>query len=155
MITECYIKGRYDNKVGKCAVVIVEAGAVIHQVAWKVPSQWKYDGNVISADQFNCEILAATYAMQWCVNNKKTLVNIYANTNTCTKWYGRAEFPETRAAAAKAYTDVVTRFYECADAVDGTAELHDRICAEWIPKDCDEAKYAEFNHLLNEIAESA
>ena len=96
MITECYIKGRCDNGVGKCAVVIKEGGSIVHQVAWKVPDTWPYGGEIIEADQFNCEILAATYAMQWCTQHVKPLVNLYSNLNTCQKWYLRGEFPESR-----------------------------------------------------------
>lgn len=102
MITNCYIKGRFDFGVGKCAVVIVddvkpnEPQPILHQVAWKVPSEWEYNGEVIKADQQNCEILAATYAVQWCRNNGKKAINIYANTTTAEKWYYRDDFPESR-----------------------------------------------------------
>lgn len=153
MITECFIKGRYDYGVGKCAVVIVEEGKVIHQVAWKVPDSWQYGGETIEADQFNCEILAATYAVKWCTDNKKKLINIYSNLNTCGKWYHRQEFPETRQAAAKAYNDVVAEYYKWLDELEGN-HVREGIYAEWIPKDCDEAKYAEFNYLMNDLAEN-
>ena len=154
MITECYIKGRHDFGVGKCAVVIVEEGNVIHQVAWKVPESWQYNGETIEADQYNCEILAATYALRWCKDNKKPLVNIYSNLNTCQKWYLRCEFPGTRNAAAQMYLDALDEYKKALDDNEGN-EVIDRIYAEWVPKDTDEAKYAEFNFLLNEIAEKA
>ena len=152
-VTECYIKGRYDFGVGKCAVVIVEGGKVIHQVAWKVPDSWDYKGETIKADQYNCEILAATFALQWCALRLKPLVNIYSNLNTCQKWYLRRDFPESRNASAKMYTDASDGYKASLDEHEGN-EVAERVYAEWIPKDCDEAKYAEFNYLLNQIAEN-
>ena len=125
MITECYIKGRFDYGVGKCAVVITEdvprdqEKKVLHQVAWKTPEQWQYGGETIVADQFNCEILAATYALQWCIENDKKLVNIYANTKTCQKWYFRGEFPEARKVMGKAYLDMVDSYQSKVDEMEG------------------------------------
>lgn len=158
MITECYIKGRFDYGVGKCAVVITEdvprdqEKVVLHQVAWRVPESWEYKGETIEADQFNCEILAATYALTWCLKHEKQLVNLYFNTTTCQKWYMRHEFPESRKAAAKAYLDVEHEYnYRPTDFQEGG--LSDRIYVEWIKKDTTDEKYAYFNDLVNMICE--
>ena len=158
MITECYIKGRYDYGVGKCAVVITEdvprdqEKTVLHQVAWRVPESWQYGGETIEADQFNCEILAATYALTWCLKHEKQLVNLYFNTTTCQKWYMRHEFPESRKAAAKAYLDMLAAYEKAMNEHDGQ-EVIDRIYVEWIKKDTTDEKYAYFNDLVNMICE--
>jgi len=153
MITGCYVKGCFDFGIGKCAVVIVddvkpnEPQPILHQVAWKVPSEWEYNGEVIKADQQNCEILAATYAVQWCMQNHKGLVNIYTNTTTCEKWYYRQEFPECRA-LGKAYADMVDAYYKELDSFSGRAE-EGRIYAEYMPKNSENT----FNRLVNELVE--
>ena len=147
MITECYIKGRFDYGVGKCAVVIAENGEVVHQRGWKVTNQWWYDGQLVEADQFNCEILAATYALKWCFENDRKLVNIYANTTTCQKWYFRGEFPEARKVMGKAYLDMVDSYQSKVDEMEGHAE-RDAVFADYIPKKSDNA----FNALVNELA---
>ena len=152
MITDCYIKGRFDNGVGKCAVVIAEGVPkseemkVLHQVAWIVPAQWEYKGKVIVADQYNCEILAATYALQWCMEHDKQLVNIYANTATAQSWYCLQRFPEGRVMGA-CYSDMVLKYYEHMNAKDGK-EMKERLYADYIPKKDEN----EFNVLVNEIA---
>ena len=152
MITDCYIKGRFDNGVGKCAVVIAEGvpkseeRKVLHQVAWIVPAQWEYKGKVIVADQYNCEILAATYALQWCMEHDKQLVNIYANTTTAQSWYCLQRFPEGRVMGA-CYSDMVLKYYEHMNAKDGK-EMKERLYADYIPKKDEN----EFNVLVNEIA---
>ena len=159
MITECYIKGRFDYGVGKCAVVITEdvpkgeEKKVLHQVAWRVPESWEYNGETIVADQFNCEILAATYALQRCTLHVKPLVNLYSNLNTAQKWYLRLDFPESRQAAAKMFVDAKKGYYAALNEHEGK-EVIDRVYAEWVPKDTDEAKYADFNYLVNELAEN-
>ena len=153
MITECYIKGRFDYGVGKCAVVITEdvpkgeEKKVLHQVAWRVPESWQYGGETIEADQYNCEILAATYALQWCMQHNKQLVNIYANTTTCQKWYLRREFPESRKASAQAYIDMLEAYKKALDGHDGT-EVVDRVFVEYIKKDDKNV----WNWLVNDIA---
>lgn len=153
MITECFIKGRFDYGVGKCAVVITEdvpkgeEKEVLHQVAWRVPESWEYNGETIVADQFNCEILAATYALQWCMQHKKQLVNIYANTTSCQKWYLRREFPESRKASAQAYIDMLEAYKKALDEHDGT-EVIDRLFVEYIKKDDKNV----WNWLVNDIA---
>lgn len=153
MITECYIKGRFDYGVGKCAVVITEdvpkgeEKKLLHKVAWKVPESWQYGGETIEADQFNCEILAATYALQWCMQNNKNLVNIYANTTTCQKWYFRGEFPEKRKAAGKAYLEMMDAYMKRMDELEGD-NVNERIFAEYIKKD----DKNEWNWLVNDIA---
>ena len=149
MITECYIKGRYDNGVGKCAVVIKEGESIVHQVAWKVPDTWPYGGEIIEADQFNCEILAATYAMQWCTQHVKPLVNLYSNLNTCQKWYLRGEFPESRKAAAQMFFDSKKGYSDALDEHEGKKVL-DRFFADWISKD----DANNCNRLVNELAEN-
>ena len=152
MITDCYIKGRFDNGVGKCAVVIAEGvpkseeRKVLHQVAWIVPAQWEYKRKVIVADQYNCEILAATYALQWCMEHDKQLVNIYANTSTAQSWYCLQRFPEGRVMGA-CYSDMVLKYYEHMNAKDGK-EMKERLYADYIPKKDEN----EFNVLVNEIA---
>lgn len=145
MITECYIKGRFDYGVGKCAVVIKEDD-VVHQAAWKVPQSWSYEGQTVEADQQNCEILAAVYALQWCKNNSKGLVNIYANTTTAQKWYYRIDFPDTRKVMAAAYKDAVESYYA---TLNRGETIDDRIFADYIPKD----DTNEFNKLVNQLAE--
>lgn len=135
MITECYVKGRFDYGVGKCAVVIVEGGEIHDQTAWTVPASWEYAGVTVNADQFNCEILAAVFAVRWCKRHGKKAVNIYANTNTAQKWYYRKDFPDGRA-MAKAFCD------EADDTID--------IYAEFMPKGNDNV----YNRLVNELAES-
>ena len=153
MITECYIKGRFDYGVGKCAVVITEdvprdqEKTVLHQVAWRVPESWQYGGETIEADQFNCEILAATYALQWCMQQKKPIVNLYFNTTTCQKWYLREEFPESRKAMAKAYCQALED-YCC--SMDGEAgkQVNERVYVEFIKKDDKNV----WNRLVNDIA---
>ena len=152
MITDCYIKGRFDNGVGKCAVVIAEGvpkseeRKVLHQVAWIVPAQWEYKGKVIVADQYNCEILAATYALQWCMEHDKQLVNIYANTTTAQSWYCLQRFPDGRVMGA-CYSDMVLKYYEHMNAKDGK-EMKERLYADYMPKKDEN----EFNVLVNEIA---
>lgn len=134
MITECYIKGRYDNGKGKCAVVIVEADQIVHKVGWAVPQSWTYCNAVIEADQFNCEILAATYAAKWCRENGKKVVNLYTNNNSTYKWYTMRQFPEHRF-MGEAFLD------ESKDITD--------IFGEYIPKKSDNI----YNLLVNELAE--
>lgn len=154
MITNCYIKGRFDNGVGKCAVVITEdaekangEAKLLHKVAWVVPESWQYNGETIVADQFNCEILAATYAIQWCMQNNKPMVNIYANTTSCQKWYLRREFPETRKASAKAYTDMLDAYKKSLDEHEKEPFL-DSLYVEYIKKD----DKNEWNWLVNDLA---
>ena len=153
MTTECYIKGRFDYGVGKCAVVITEDAKtaeekkVLHQVAWKVPDEWKYKGETIKADQFNCEILAATYALDWCMKNGKELVNIYANTTTCQKWYMRGEFPESRSAAGKMYLDMMDALQHKVDEEQGQ-QVREVVYAEYKPKN----DKSEWNWLVNDLA---
>ena len=149
MITECYIKGRFDYGVGKCAVVIAENGEVVHQRGWKVTNQWWYDGQVVEADKFNCEILAATYALKWCMENGRKLVNIYANSSTCQKWYFRCEFPEKRNAMGKAYTDMMDAMQRRLDEEEGE-QVRESVFAEYLPKKSDNM----FNVLVNELAEN-
>lgn len=149
MITECYIKGRFDYGVGKCAVVIVENGEIVHQRGWKVTNQWWYDGQLVEADQFNCEILAATYALKWCMENGRKLVNIYANSSTCQKWYFRCEFPEKRNAMGKAYTDMMDTMQRRLDEEEGE-QVRESVFAEYLPKKSDNM----FNVLVNELAEN-
>lgn len=148
MITECFIKGRYDFGVGKCAVVIKEGDEIVHQVAWKVPQSWPYAGETIEADQYNCEILAATYALQWCTNKYTSAVNIYANTKTCQKWYMKGEFPESREAAAKMYTDAYAKYNEALNEYEGK-EVAERVFADWVSKE----DINEWNMLVNRLAE--
>lgn len=135
MITECYIKGRYDFGVGKCAVVIVEEGEIVYQSGWVVKDSFQYDGSIISPDQFNCEIIAATHAMRWCSENNKNIVNIYANTTSCQKWYYRREFPDGRI--------ISNAFNKYAEGID--------VFSEYIAKN--DENY--FNRLVNSLAEQA
>ena len=150
MITECYIKGRFDYGVGKCAVVIAENGEIVHQRGWKVTNQWWYDGQIVEADQFNCEILAATYALKWCMENGRKLVNIYANTTTCQKWYFRGEFPEARAVMGKAYLDMMETLQRQLDSSEGK-HVREAVYVEYVPKKKDNM----LNRLVNELAENA
>lgn len=145
MITECYIKGRYDFGIGKCAVVVAEKGVLLHKVAWKVPPSWDYDGETILADQYNCEILAACYALDWCRKNEKELVNIYANTTTAKKWYYNQEFPQSRMPMGKAYYKAYDDF--CNER-DKKEVVNGRICAEYIPKD----ETNKWDILVNDLA---
>ena len=150
MITECYIKGRFDYGVGKCAVVIAENGEVVHQRGWTVPERWDYEGQLVEADQFNCEILAACYALKWCLENDRNLVNIYANTTTCQKWYFRGEFTEARKVMGKAYLDMADAFQSKVDGMEGD-HVRDAVFADYIPKKSDNT----FNLLVNELALNA
>jgi len=150
MITEAYIKGRFDYGIGKCAVVIVEEGEVVNTHAWVVPPTWEYEGQMIQSDQFNCEILAATYALKWCFENDRKLVNIYANTTTCQKWYFRGEFPEARKVMGKAYLDIMDAFQRKVDETEGTS-VREAVFAEYLPKQSDNM----FNMIVNELAENA
>ena len=148
MITEAYIKGRFDYGVGKCAVVIVEDGEVVNTHAWVVPPTWEYEGQMIQSDQFNCEILAATYALKWCLENNRKLVNIYANTTTCQKWYFRGEFPEARKVMSKAYLDMMANLQSVVDET-VVMPVREAVFSEYIPKKDEN----QFNMLVNEIAE--
>jgi len=150
MITECYIKGCFDYGVGKCAVVIVEEGDIVNQHSWVVPPTWDYNGEVVEADQFNCEILAACYALKWCMENDRKLVNIYANTTTCQKWYFRGEFTEARKVMGKAYLDMMDALQHKVDETVGHS-VREVVFAEYIPKKSDN----EFNQLVNELALNA
>jgi len=150
MITECYIKGRFDYGVGKCAVVIAENGEVVHQRGWTVPERWDYEGQLVEADQFNCEILAACYALKWCLENDRNLVNIYANTTTCQKWYFRGEFTDARKVMGKAYLDMADALQrKVDDAV--VHPIREVVFADYIPKKSDNT----FNLLVNELALNA
>jgi len=154
MITNCYIKGRFDYGVGKCAVVIVddakpkEEQTIAHQAAWKVPARWDYEGQPVEADQFNCEILAATYALKWCLQNGRKLVNIYANTKTVQKWYFCGEFPDARKVMGKAYLDMMNALQRQIDETEGK-EVREVVFAEFIHKKSDNM----YNRLVNELAE--
>ena len=153
MITECYIKGRYDYGMGKCAVVITEdvptgeLKQVLHQAAWRTPDTWQYNGDTIEADQQNCEILAACYALDWCMKNGKQLVNIYANTETAQKWYLRGSFPEDRM-MGNAYHKTMHQYDEYLEREHGEVII-DAIYADVIRKDDPN----EFNQLVNRLAE--
>ena len=90
---------------------------------------------MLKADQYNTEIVAVCYALQWCKANGKKIVNVYCNTNTCEKWYYRNEIPEERI--------IRESFLECAQNID--------VYAEYIPKNSEN----EFNLLVNEMAQKA
>ena len=147
MITEAYIKGRYDYGVGKCAVVIVEEGEIVKQHAWVVPSTWDYNGEAVEADQFNCEILAATYALKWCMDNDRNLLNLYANTTSCQKWYFRGEFPDAREVMGKAYLEMMDALQRKVDETEGHP-IREVVFSEYIPKTDENI----FNQLVNELA---
>ena len=150
MITEAYIKGRFDYGVGKCAVVIVEEGEIVKQHGWVVPPTWDYNGETVEADQFNCEILAATYALKWCMDNDRNLLNIYANTTSCQKWYFRGEFPDAREVMGKAYLEMMDALQREVDEKEGKT-IREVVFAEYIPKNDENI----FNQLVNELAMKA
>lgn len=156
MVTECYIKGRFDFGVGKCAVVITQdtkepnEKTVLHKVAWKVPEQWEYKGATIEADQYNCEILAAIYALKWCIENNKKLVNIYANTTSCQKWYFRGEFSDAHKVMGNAYLDMMDTLQHKIDEEEGQ-QIREVVFADYIPK----SSGNEFNLLVNELVSNA
>lgn len=133
MITEAYVKSRYDFGIGKCAVLIVEGGVLVDKHVWAVRQPFIYKDIHVELNQFDMEILAAIWAVRWCVENNRKLVNIYTNTTTCTKWYERKEFPSSRPFGKI--------FIEEADGID--------VCAEYIPKTDGD----EFNQLMNIFAE--
>lgn len=135
MIPEIYIKGRFDYGVGKCAVVIVTGDEIAHKVAWKVPQSWQYNGSVVAADVYNCEITAAVYGIKWVKEHGYKVANIYANTTSCVAWYGRRDFPDSRQVMGRAYCIE-------ADGID--------VCAEYFPK----SDSRTYNQLVNEMAES-
>lgn len=147
MITEAYIKGRFDYGVGKCAVVIVEEGGIVKQHAWVVPPTWDYNGEMVEADQFNCEILAATYALKWCMDNDRNLLNLYANTTSCQKWYFRGEFPDARKVMGKAYLEMMDALQRKVDETEGHP-IREVVFSEYIPKTDENI----FNQLVNELA---
>ena len=134
MITEAYIKGRCDYGIGKYAVVIVQGGELVHKVAYKVGAEFQFRGQTYEADQYNCEIVAACYAVDWCKRNGVKLLNIYANTLTCQKWYCMKEFPDER--------KLGLTYDEYARDID--------VYASYIPKKEDN----EFNVIVNRLAES-
>lgn len=142
MITEIYIKGIRNKDKSACAVVIVEGNAkdrcvdVIHSVAWCVPETFEYEGEKIEADTFNCEILAAIYAIRWCKQNGKKIVNIYSDNNLCEAWYYRREFPGI-CILGRVFSE------ECGEHVDVYAE---RICGKL---------YNEYAQRVCQIAEEA
>lgn len=148
MITECYLKGRCDFGVGKCAVVVCEEGNIVFKVAWKVPDKWVTNGQTVVADQFNCEIVAATYALQWCIDSGRQLVNLHANTATAQKWYFRGEFPDGRQALGNAYLAKKEELQKKVDAVLGK-NVRDAVYADFIPK----KSAVEANIIVNKIAE--
>lgn len=150
MITEAYIKGRFDYGVGKCAVVIVEEGEIVKQHAWVVPPTWDYNGETVEADQFNCEILAATYALKWCMDNDRNLLNLYANTTSCQKWYFRGEFPDAREVMGKAYLEMMDALQRKVDEKEGKT-IREVVFSEYIPKNDENI----FNQLVNELAMKA
>lgn len=134
MITEAYIKGRCDNGIGKCAVVIVEGGVTKYHRAWFVGGSFPFNGKEIIADQYNCEIVAACFVMDWCKRNGVSIVNIYANTQTCQKWYYRRAFPQER--------ELGQTFNDYAKGID--------VYADYIPK----SKQDKHNIMVNQLAES-
>ncbi len=134
MITECYVKGRLDYGIGKSAVVIVEGDTILYKIAWVTPHFWLYKGEQIVADQYNCELLAATYALKWCKEHGKKVINIYTNNKAVSSWYNKLEFPENR---------VMGRAF-----LEEAINIGD-IFSEFIPKNSDN----DYNLLLNQIAE--
>lgn len=102
MITEAYIKGRCDDGVGKLAIVIVEPEMetgelkIVAQQTWVAREPFPCFGMQITPNQFDMEIMAAIWAVNWCNENGRKAVNIYANTKSVTKWYQRMDFPESR-----------------------------------------------------------
>jgi len=135
MITEAYVKSRYDFGIGKCAVLIVEGGVLVGKHVWTVKQPFVYNGIQVTPNQYDLEILAAIWAVRWCREHGRKLVNIYTNTTTCQKWYMRRDFPDTRPFGSV--------FTEEAVGMD--------VFAEYIPK----ADDREFNRLMNELAEKA
>ena len=133
MVTEIYVKARCDFGTGKYAVVIVENDEVIHKVSYAIGKEFQYKGSMLKADQYNSEIVAVCYALQWCKLNGKNLVNIYSNANTCQKWYLRGDIPEERILRES--------FFESKEGID--------VFADYIPKNSEN----EFNILVNEMAE--
>ena len=131
MITEVYIRGRYVNGEGECDVVIVERAEIKHKAFWAVPETFTFEGETVKSDQFNCEIIAACYALKWCRDNSRKLVNFYASNASICKWLGDGVFPEERI-LSKAYK-------EYAEGVD--------IAAEYLPDEWIE----HFNSLMNDI----
>ncbi len=136
MITEIYVKGRCDFGKGRYAVVIVESATIIHQISHVIGNSFSYNGQEILADQYNSEIVAVCYGLQWCKQHGSKAVNIYANTNICQKWYYRKEIPEGRVLRGA--------FLAAADGID--------VYADYIPKN--DTKN-EFNMLVNRLAENA
>lgn len=141
MITEAYIKGRYDFGVGKCAIVIVEPDLdtgemkVVTQQTWTTKASFHCGGMLVVPNQFDMEIMAAIWAVNWCQENDRKSVNIYCNTQSVTKWYQRKDFPESRPLGQV--------YIKKSEGLD--------ICADWCPKGDDNM----FNKLVNELAEKA
>ena len=139
MITEVYIRGRYVNGEGECDVVIVERAEIKHKAFWAVPETFTFEGETVKSDQFNCEIIAACYALKWCRDNSRKLVNFYTNNTSIYKWLGDGAFPDNR---------TLSKMYkEYAEGFD--------IAAEYVPKDTSDEWFAKFNRLVNELAVKA
>lgn len=136
MITEIYVKGRCDFGKGRYAVVIVESATIIHQISHVIGNSFSYNGQEILADQYNSEIVAVCYGLQWCKQHGSKAVNIYANTSICQKWYYRKEIPNERVLRGA--------FLAASDGID--------VYADYIPKNNTEN---EFNMLVNRLAENA
>lgn len=134
MITEAYIKGRFDDGIGKCAVVLVEGGEVVEKRAWAVKQPFAYGGVNVTPNQFDCEIMAAIWVCMWAKKQGRKSLNIYANTTSCQKWYYRKDFPDAR--------EFGKVFIAESEGLD--------IFADYIPKADDN----EFNKLVNELAVS-
>lgn len=130
---EAFVKARFDDGVGSCVVLITEGCDLVDKHLWKVRSPFEYKGiHVNPLNQFDLEILCMIWLMRWCKEKQVKVLNVYTNTSTCTKWYTRRDFPETRPFG---------RIYiEESEGID--------VLAEYIPKN----DQREFNVLMNELA---
>lgn len=134
-MTEAYIKARYDYGAGKCAVVMVHNGEITDEHVWAVSQPFRHRGVMIAPDQFNCEILAAIWAVRWCRTYGIKDLRIITNTMSSTLWYGKRTFPEGRV-LAKTYCNEV---------------LGMKVSAEYLPKSSHNEYNKRMNHLANVI----
>lgn len=92
---DIYIKGRFDKGIGKSAVVLSNNGAFYDSKAVRWGDTISFRGYEVSADAFNCEIIAAICGVMLARKAGEQEVTIYTNTMVH-KWYSDLSYPENR-----------------------------------------------------------
>ena len=92
---EIYIKGRYDNEIGKSAVVLSHEGKFFDSKAVRWGDTIRFRTYEVAADSFNCEIIAAICGIMIAKKANVSEVTIYTNTMVH-KWYSMLSYPENR-----------------------------------------------------------